>query len=152
MVESRLEGQTLGQCRVPGRQFLDAIKGEKNLNLKRLLAPKSPVDVETCNALWQRRELGASCFATRETKSKIADFAAPSFQEGSGWGSTIQKNRSVGVRGARNGSECSIMLTGPPRLCEARMREHLEGHLRDWVPGWVWRWRLSKGRSPNKTR
>jgi hypothetical protein len=49
--EDRLEGLTLAQRRVLGRQFLDAAKGEIELNLKRLLAAERPVVVEDRYAL-----------------------------------------------------------------------------------------------------
>src|SRR5579871_3564263 len=38
--EHGLEGLTLAHCRVLGRQLLHTLKGEKELNLKRLLAPE----------------------------------------------------------------------------------------------------------------
>src|SRR5580700_4134875 len=65
-------------------------------------------------------------FVTRATKSMIADFAAPSFQEASGWRSTMKKLRFVGVTWDRNAFECQIMLTGSTHRREARMQEHLE--------------------------
>ena len=84
MFEDRLEGLALGHRRVLGRQFLDPVKGEKELGLKRLLAAERAVVVEDRYALGSRRELGAS--RLRHTRDKVEDrgFAAASFQEASG--------------------------------------------------------------------
>jgi hypothetical protein len=87
--ENRLEGLTLCHRRVLGRQFLDPVKGEKELSLKRLLAAERAIVVECGDALGWRRKLGPPSFVTRATKSRMADFAAPSFQEASGGLSTI---------------------------------------------------------------
>ena len=87
--EHRLEGLTIAHRRVFGRQVLHAVKGEKELCLKRLLAPERAVVIERGDALGGGTNSGPPCFVTRATKSRIADFAAPSFQEGSGKLSTM---------------------------------------------------------------
>ena len=69
--EDRLEGLTLGHRRVLGRQFLDPVKGEKQLSLKRLLAAERAVVVECRDALGWRRELGASLLC--HTSDKVED-------------------------------------------------------------------------------
>jgi hypothetical protein len=62
---------TLGHRRVLGRQFLDPVKGEIELNLKRLLAAERPVVVEDSDTLGRGRELGASLF--RHPRDKAED-------------------------------------------------------------------------------
>ena len=81
--EHGLEWLTLADCRVLVRQLMHTIKGEKELYLKRLPAPECPVLSNVA-----MRPAGATisvppCFVTRATKSRIADLAALSFQEGS---------------------------------------------------------------------
>jgi hypothetical protein len=53
-------------------QFLDAAKGEIELNLKRLLAAERPVVIEDRYALGRRRELRASllCHARDEIQDR----------------------------------------------------------------------------------
>lgn len=69
--------------RVLARQLLHAIKGEKELYLKRLLAPECPVVVKRGNAPGWRHIFGASLLCHTRDKVEIADFAALSFHEGS---------------------------------------------------------------------
>src|SRR5580692_3431950 len=69
----------------------------------------------------------------RATKSRIADFTVPSFQEASGWRSTMKKLWFVGVRWDRNAFECQIMLTGSTHRREATRARASGGHLRHWA-------------------
>jgi hypothetical protein len=69
--EDRLEGLALGHRRVLGRQFLDPVKGEKELSLKRLLAAERAVVVECRYAVGWRHELGASRLC--HTRDKVED-------------------------------------------------------------------------------
>jgi hypothetical protein len=66
-----LKGWALAQRRVLGRQLLHAVKGEKELDLKRLLAPERPIVVERGDARRRRHELGAS--RLRHTRDKAED-------------------------------------------------------------------------------
>ena len=80
-LENRLERLPLGHRRVCGRQVLHPVKGEIELNLKRLLAAERPVVVENRYALGSWRELGASLFC--HTRDKVEDRpfrGQPSFQ------------------------------------------------------------------------
>jgi hypothetical protein len=69
--EHGLERLTLAHCRVAYRQLLHAVKGEKELCLKRLLAPKCPVVVKRGNAPRWRHEFGASLLC--HTRDKVED-------------------------------------------------------------------------------
>jgi hypothetical protein len=65
------ERLSLAHCRVTYRQLLHAVKGEKELCLKRLLAPERPIVVKRGNAPGWRHELGASLLC--HTRDKVED-------------------------------------------------------------------------------
>src|ERR1700741_2519940 len=69
--EHRLERLTIAYCRVVARQLLHAVKGEKELCLKRLLAPECPVVVKCGNAPGWRHEFGAALLC--HTRDKVED-------------------------------------------------------------------------------
>ena len=72
VLEDCLEGLSLSHRRVLGRQFLDPVEREIELDLKRLLAAERPVVVEDRYALGWRRELAASrpCHARDEVEDR----------------------------------------------------------------------------------
>jgi hypothetical protein len=69
--EHGLERLTLAHCRVIARQLSHAVKGEKELYLKRLLAPECPVVIKRGNAPGWRHEFGASLLC--HTRDKVED-------------------------------------------------------------------------------
>ena len=78
----RLRVFPLGMLR---RQRLDAVEREGELDVHRLLGPERAVVVEDGDALGWRHEVGRRpAVVTAATKSTMACFAAPSFQDGSG--------------------------------------------------------------------
>jgi len=70
--------------RMLGRHRLDAVEGERELEIERLFAPQRAVIVEGGDALLGGTKSAPPCVVTRETKSVIAFLTAPSFQEGKG--------------------------------------------------------------------
>src|SRR5271156_740479 len=69
--EYGLERLTLAHCRILARQLLHAVKGEKELYLKRLLAPECPVVVKRGDAPGWRHEFCASSLC--HTRDKVED-------------------------------------------------------------------------------
>src|SRR5580692_10362165 len=72
--EDRLERLALGHRRVLSRQFLDPVKGEKELGLKRLLAAERAIVVKRCDALGWRRKVGAAPLGHRPDKVEDRGF------------------------------------------------------------------------------
>ena len=81
-LEHRLERLLVFPFRMLRRQRLDAVEREGELEIHRLLAPQRAVVVEHGDALGGGHEI-RSPWVTRATKSVIALFVGPSFQDGS---------------------------------------------------------------------
>jgi hypothetical protein len=69
--EHGLERLTLAHCRVLARQLLHAVKGEKELYLKRPLAPECPIVVERGDPPGRRHEFGGPLLG--HTLDKVED-------------------------------------------------------------------------------
>src|SRR5579871_2164516 len=69
--EHSLERLPLAHCWVVGRQLPHAVKGEKELCLKRLLAPECPVVVKCGDACGRWDEVGDALLC--DTRDKVED-------------------------------------------------------------------------------
>ena len=85
-LEHRLERLGRLPLRVLAGERPDAVEGERELDVERLLRPERPVVVEDGEALAGGTWSGPASSVTASTNARMARFASPSFQDGSGSG------------------------------------------------------------------
>ena len=130
--QHRLEGLGLLPLGMLGRHLGEPVEGEEALAVERVLDPGGAVLVEGGDAVLGRHEVGAASVVVAATKSRIACFAAPSFQDGSGsscaraWrpgqrarvaASVTNRARRLSAMGRSLAMSVSLSAAGAAELC-----------------------------------